>query len=157
MKNRWDNDTCDGGLRWQIFQWNSGYDYKNTVSNAGLFHLGARLLRYTGNDTYYKGWCELSYDWMLDRGFITESPHYYAYDGANTETNCTNLTVYQWTYNAALVLSGCAYMYNYTEETIWLTRTEGFLKGISVFFDSDGVMYEAACQSRGTCQTDRSV
>lgn len=42
MKNRWDEGSCGGGLRWQIFPWNNGYDYKNTVSNAGLFHLGDR-------------------------------------------------------------------------------------------------------------------
>ena len=28
MQARWDTETCNGGLRWQIFQWNSGYDYK---------------------------------------------------------------------------------------------------------------------------------
>lgn len=26
---RWENDTCGGGLRWQIFSFNNGYDYKN--------------------------------------------------------------------------------------------------------------------------------
>lgn len=26
--SRWDTEYCDGGLRWQIFTWNNGYDYK---------------------------------------------------------------------------------------------------------------------------------
>lgn len=25
---RWDTEHCNGGLRWQIYQWNRGYDYK---------------------------------------------------------------------------------------------------------------------------------
>jgi mannan endo-1,6-alpha-mannosidase len=46
---RWDTTTCGGGLRWQIFIINAGYDYKNTISNGAFFQLAARLARYTGN------------------------------------------------------------------------------------------------------------
>lgn len=28
------DDTCNGGLRWQIPPTNNGYDYKNTIANA---------------------------------------------------------------------------------------------------------------------------
>ena len=45
---RWDTDDCAGGLRWQIFIWNNGYNYKNSPSNAGFINLGARLATYTG-------------------------------------------------------------------------------------------------------------
>ena len=38
--SRWDTQNCGGGLRWQIFPFNSGYDYKNSISNGCLFHLG---------------------------------------------------------------------------------------------------------------------
>jgi mannan endo-1,6-alpha-mannosidase len=27
---RWDTATCGGGLKWQIFTFNNGYDYKNS-------------------------------------------------------------------------------------------------------------------------------
>lgn len=154
MKNRWDNEYCGGGLRWQIFQWNNGYDYKNTVSNAGLFHLGARLLRYTGNDTYYQEWCERTYDWLVDVDFVDEQL-WRAYDGAEIDNNCTHKTYYLWSYNLALLISGCAYMYNYTGEEIWHTRTLGFLKGAQVFFDEYEVMYESACMRVHTCKTDQ--
>lgn len=40
---RWDPDTCNGGLRWQIFRLNAGYDYKNSISNGCFFNLAARL------------------------------------------------------------------------------------------------------------------
>lgn len=45
---RWDTTSCGGGLRWQIFTFNNGYDYKNSPSNAGFINLGARLYAYTG-------------------------------------------------------------------------------------------------------------
>ena len=48
---RWDKEYCNGGLRWQIFTFNLGYDYKNTPSNAGFMNLGARLYAYTGMDS----------------------------------------------------------------------------------------------------------
>ncbi|ODQ44977.1 hypothetical protein PICMEDRAFT_35443 [Pichia membranifaciens NRRL Y-2026] len=155
MKNRWDDDTCGGGVRWQIFPWNNGYDYKNTVSNAGLFHLGARLLRYTGNDTYYMDWCDKTYDWLVDVGFIDEK-NWYALDGADiVNGSCTSITSYLWSYNLALMISGCAYMANYTQEEKWHNRTMGFLESSKVFFDNYGVMYEATCMPVHTCKTDQ--
>jgi mannan endo-1,6-alpha-mannosidase len=45
---RWDTAKCAGGLRWQIFLTNPGFDYKNTISNGAFFQLAARLARYTG-------------------------------------------------------------------------------------------------------------
>ncbi|ODV82960.1 glycoside hydrolase family 76 protein [[Candida] arabinofermentans NRRL YB-2248] len=153
MAWRWDTEHCGGGLRWQIFQYNSGYDYKNTVSNAGLFHIGARLARFTGNDSYVD-WAEEIYDWLLGVNFITEGEWYFAYDGANIDDNCSSVTKLQWTYNAGMMVSGCAYLYNYTEDEIWLTRTEGYVKGISVFFN-DSVLYEAACQASESCNNDQ--
>jgi mannan endo-1,6-alpha-mannosidase len=30
---RWDDTSCGGGLRWQIYNFNSGYDYKVTYSS----------------------------------------------------------------------------------------------------------------------------
>ena len=49
---RWDTTTCGGGLRWQLFPYQSGYTMKNSVSNGGLFQLAARLARYTNEDKY---------------------------------------------------------------------------------------------------------
>jgi mannan endo-1,6-alpha-mannosidase len=60
---RWDTANCKGGLRWQIVPFNAGYNYKNSISNGCLFHLAARLARYTGNTTYID-WADKIYDWM---------------------------------------------------------------------------------------------
>jgi mannan endo-1,6-alpha-mannosidase len=56
---RWDTSYCNGGLRWQIFTFNSGYDYKNSISNGCFFNIASRLARYTGNQTYA--------DWVSSR------------------------------------------------------------------------------------------
>lgn len=39
---RWDAETCGGGFRWQIFSFNSGYTYKNTVTQANFAQLGVQ-------------------------------------------------------------------------------------------------------------------
>ena len=106
---RWDREHCGGGLRWQIFPWNKGYDYKNSISVGSFFQIAARLARYTGNETYSK-WADISYDWIIGTDFFTQD--YHIYDGANIATNCTDVGKYQWTYNVGTFLMGAANMYN---------------------------------------------
>ncbi|KAK9328043.1 glycosyl hydrolase family 76-domain-containing protein [Lipomyces starkeyi] len=154
MAGRWDTSTCNGGLRWQIFESNNGYDYKNTISNAGLFLLAARLARYTGNIVYVD-WAERIWNW-IEGVRLLDTEHYYFYDGASVTDNCANITTYQWSYNAACFLAGSAYLYNFTQSGLWGDRTENILNGLQVFFDSDsgGVMYEVACELTEKCNTD---
>lgn len=106
---RWDNTTCAGGLRWQIFTFNNGYDYKNTISNGAFFNMGARLAAYTGNQTYLQ-WAERAFDWTQAIGLM--SPTYAFFDGSNDQINCTELNHIQWTYNAGVYLLGAATMWN---------------------------------------------
>ncbi|KAK9364615.1 glycoside hydrolase, partial [Lipomyces kononenkoae] len=87
MADRWDMSTCSGGLRWQIFPFNNGYDYKNPISNAGLFLMAARLARYTGNTTYVD-WAHRTWNWVQQIGFL-DTDFYYFYDGASVTDNCT--------------------------------------------------------------------
>lgn len=153
MALRWDSETCGGGLRWQIFVWNSGYDYKNTVSNGALFHIAARLARYTGNQSYVD-WAERVYDWMEDVHLIDNGTYRYVYDGVSINDNCTTVTKYQWTYNQGLMLSGSAYLFNMTGSDLWHERTHAFLNASRVFFNNS-ILYEAACQGPNTCNTDQ--
>ena len=106
---RWDPSTCGGGLRWQIFTWNNGYNYKNTISTGGFFQLAARLARYTGNQTY-SDWAEKAWDWISDVGFM--SPEYNFWDGASDLTGCKDINKIEWTYNNGVFLLGAANMYN---------------------------------------------
>jgi mannan endo-1,6-alpha-mannosidase len=151
---RWDQANCNGGLRWQIFTWNSGFDYKNSISQACFFALAARLARYTGNSSY-ADWADKTWDWMVEAKFMDDS--YYIYDGAHIETNCTNITPYQWTYNAGAFILGAAAMYNYTEKPIWKNRLDGLLKGASIFFtgSNNNIMTEVACEPVKLCDLDQ--
>ena len=106
---RWDTSTCGGGLRWQIFTFNSGYNYKNSISTGSFFQLGARLARYTGNQTYAE-WVDKSWEWETSVGLITSD--YKVYDGTLTSTNCSDIDKLEWTYTAATFLYGSAVMYN---------------------------------------------
>ena len=107
---RWDTTACGGGLRWQIFTWNNGYAYKNSISNGGFFQLAARLARYTGNQTY-ADWADKSYDWIIQTPLFTSQ--YLIYDGAQMANNCTIADELQWTYNIGTFLMGAANMWNY--------------------------------------------
>lgn len=158
MYSRWDTANCGGGLRWQIFQWNSGYDYKNTISNSCLFTLAARLARYTGNQTYVDT-AERVWEWLEDIKFIQDGDNgYKIYDGANiADNNCSTLHPQFWTYNYGLLLAGASYLYNFTNEDIWLTRVDEMFKGIESTFinSSTGIIYEYMCQESGKCNTDQ--
>ncbi|PTB41463.1 uncharacterized protein TrAFT101_009927 [Trichoderma asperellum] len=152
--SRWDTEYCQGGLRWQIFTWNNGFDYKNSISQACFFALGARLALYTGNQTY-ADWAEKTWNWMIGVKFINTT-NWYVYDGADVETNCTVLTPYQFTYNAGGMILGAAAMYNYTESQVWKDRLDNLITGSKVFFTGpkSNIMAEVACESVGTCNVD---
>lgn len=107
---RWDSATCGGGLRWQIFTFNNGFNYKNTVSNGAFFQLASRLARYTGNTTYMD-YAVKTWDWTREVGLMSDD--YRFYDGYSTLDNCTKKDPIQWTYNAGLYLAGAAYLYDF--------------------------------------------
>jgi len=112
MVVRWDSSQCSGGLRWQIFAFNKGWDYKNSIANGCLFHMAARLARYTGNTTY-SDWAEKIWDWEVSVGFLAINNSYAFWDGANIENNCSVISHIQWSYNPSVWLAGAAYMYNF--------------------------------------------
>ncbi|KAF2097840.1 mannan endo-1,6-alpha-mannosidase [Rhizodiscina lignyota] len=148
---RWDDTTCGGGLRWQIFTFNNGYNYKNTISNGCFFNVAARLARYTGNQTY-ADWAEKIFDWVSALQLMDENYHFY--DGSDDTINCTQVNHIQWTYNAGVYMQGAAAMWNLTQSDTWKQRVLGIINGTSVFFQ-DGVMYEVACEPNGKCDNDQ--
>ncbi|KAF1348627.1 glycoside hydrolase [Delphinella strobiligena] len=152
--NRWDNSTCAGGLRWQIFTFNNGYNYKNTISNGAFFALGARLGAYTGNQTYLD-WAEKTWTWVEEIGLM--SPTYQFFDGTDDTLNCTKQNHLQWTYNAGVFLLGAATMWNVTGDDIWKTRTQNIWTACSIYFTGDNkmIMYEMQCEPTKVCNTDQ--
>ncbi|KAG9244889.1 glycoside hydrolase family 76 protein [Calycina marina] len=161
MASRWDTTLCGGGLRWQIYSFNSGYNYKNSVANGCFFNIASRLALYTGNQTY-ADWAEKIYDWERDVSLISDA--YAVYDGANGATgyNCTETDKTRWSYNQGLFMFGSAVMYNYTNgSALWEERTSGLVNASSIFFSNNSIMYEQACEdtdtSAGTCNTDQQT
>lgn len=108
---RWDTTKCNGGMRWQIWQWESGYTMKNSISNGGLFQLAARLARYTGTQTY-SDWAEKIWNWSLSTPLISNSTWHVA-DSTESTNDCDDQGDTQWTYNYGTYMMGAAYMYNY--------------------------------------------
>lgn len=155
---RWQaaNDSCGGGLRWQIFTFNNGFTYKNSISNGCFFNVAARLARYTGNESY-ADWAETIYTWMDGVGFI--DANYNIYDGSSctATVNCTDIDKAQWTYNAGIFMHGAAVMYNHTNGSqVWADRVNGLVnRTITYFFNSTNqVIFEPPCEPTNGCTTD---
>jgi hypothetical protein len=113
---RWDPDTCNGGLRWQMILANVGYDYKNSVTNLGLFQLSARLGRYTGNQTYID-WANKIWDWY-EESSLYDAAEYRIWDGAHTNDDCTDASHEQWSYTYGILTAGMAYLYNHVSHSL---------------------------------------
>lgn len=183
--HRWDNSSCGGGMRWQIYTWNAGYDYKNTIANGCFFDIAARLARYTGNATY-ADWAIKVWDWSKGVGLIT--PDFQVYDGTTDGSNCSSYDRTRWSYTAGIYLHGASVMYNYVRKcssspqagdrkltllqtsslstdtstntsSTWKRRLDGLLSTASHFFStnesSQNVMYEPPCELIGKCNTDQ--
>ncbi|PNS16577.1 hypothetical protein CAC42_77 [Sphaceloma murrayae] len=150
MVSRWDTTSCSGGLKWQVYAENAGYNYKNSVSNGGFFQIASRLARYTGNQTYFD-WATRIWDWSWTTGLIDRQT-YSVYDGSDDTLNCRELDHTQWTYNPALFLGGAAYLYNATNgSSLWGDRALYLLsRANSTFFtpfpNSTNILYEQACE-----------
>ncbi|KAJ2902703.1 Mannan endo-1,6-alpha-mannosidase DCW1 [Zalerion maritima] len=146
------DDTCGGGLRWQIPLSNNGYNYKNSIANGCFFNLGARLARYLDNDTYAE-YAEETYDWMNTVGFIDED--YNIYDGGHVEYNCTDINKAQFSYNVGVFAQGVAFMYNYTDGgSKWKTALDGLVANALDVFFPENIAYEVACEGQASCTTD---
>jgi predicted alpha-1,6-mannanase (GH76 family) len=98
------------------------------IANGCFFNIGARLARYTQNDTYLD-WSERTWDWLVSLKYVTDD--YTVYDGAYIEDNCTAITKAQFSYNAAVLLQGAAFMYNYVSPAIALHRPKPLLCAVA--------------------------
>lgn len=153
---RWDTASCNGGLKWQIYPENAyGFNYKNSVSNGAVFALGARLARYTGNQTY-ADWAVKIWDWTKAVGLIGDK--YEVFDGTDDSKNCSDRDHTEWSYNVGIYLHGAAALYNYTNgDDTWKKHTSGLLEHSATFFkpydNATDVMFEAPCETGETGRT----
>jgi mannan endo-1,6-alpha-mannosidase len=156
LVQRWDSATCSGGLRWQVYSFAQGFDYKNSASNGHFFQLASRLARYTGNTTY-STWANMAYEWTKSTGFIDSK--FNVYDGAPIVlSNCTDVSKIQYSYVAGSYITGVAHMYNITDgNSKWKTELDGLLsRTLGVFFSNGTVRAatEVTCEKSDTCTVD---
>lgn len=172
------DDVCGGGMRWQIPRYNTGFDYKNTIANGCFFNIGARLGRYTNNDTYIR-YAEETWDWLVAVNYISEN--YDVYDGGHDYANCTNIFKVQFSYNAGVLIQGLASLYNHvspeasfasnltscctfiannlqTGDVKWKTHLDGMVETTLTYFferpEHQGIMFEVGCEEAGENDTN---
>ncbi|KAK2021664.1 family 76 glycosyl hydrolase [Colletotrichum zoysiae] len=157
LATRWNTTHCGGGLLWQIYESNpNGLNYKNSVSNGGFFQLGARLAAATGDPTYV-AWANHIWDWTVAVGLIDQDLR--VYDGADSRDNCTKTNHQSFTYSTGIYLYGAAVMANHTGDDVWRQRATKMLETARASFfspaaNSTNIMYEPACETVNTCNTD---
>ncbi|PHH65021.1 hypothetical protein CDD81_3419 [Ophiocordyceps australis] len=151
---RWD-ETCGGGLRWQLNLYAQGYNYKNSISNGLFFNLGARLARYTGNETFSE-WANRVWDWERSVGLISDT--FAVYDGASINEDCKNINKAEYTYNSGIFLQGAAFLYNHTNGAPqWRERVSGLLDHMLATFFPKNIAVEITCQNdeKNLCVRDQ--
>ncbi|KAH7375514.1 family 76 glycosyl hydrolase [Plectosphaerella cucumerina] len=147
------DDKCGGGMRWQVPITNAGYNYKNTIANGCFFNIGARLHRYTGNETYLR-YAEETWDWMWAVNYI-DHENWRVYDGGHVEFNCTDVNKATFSYNIGVLMQGAAYLANYTEDQKWLDRTTKLAERCIEDFFAEGAAFEVPCEGKqGRCTAD---
>lgn len=143
---------CGGGMRWQIPPFNGGYDYKNTIANACFMNIGARLARYTNNDTYSRI-AEETWDWMWSVKYI-DHEKWLVYDGGHVEKQCTDVQKATFTANAVVLIQAVAFMYSHTKDEKWYTRLDNLLTAYLANGFLDGAAFEPNCEPGRTCNAD---
>ncbi|PFH58517.1 hypothetical protein XA68_13581 [Ophiocordyceps unilateralis] len=151
---RWDENDCGGGIRWQIFSFNNGFNYKNSISNGCFFNIAARLARYTGNTTY-SDWATKIFDWEQKVGLI--SPEMDVFDGITIEGDqqCRGVNTQKWSYNAGVFLEGAAAMSDVTKNDTWKQRRDGLLRESLSRFSKDQILFEESCEGAKSCNNDQ--
>ncbi|KAI0534180.1 glycosyl hydrolase family 76-domain-containing protein [Xylaria digitata] len=147
---RVDNGSCAGGLRWQIFPTNNGYNWVATSANVAYANLGARLSLQDGENKTQPQLVEDTFDWLETAKFIDSK--FNVYDGAQAN-DCDQINKIQFSYVSAFALEGAAAMYNLTTEEKWKTLVDGLTKRTIEVFFPDGVATDVACEP-DRCNTD---
>ncbi|KAL4802822.1 putative glycosyl hydrolase [Aspergillus unguis] len=152
---RWDESACGGGMRWQIWPYQAGYNIKNAITNGGLFQLAARLGRYTGNETYIH-WAEKLWDWSRMTPLV--GPEWKVMDTIRIPDHCKISSDSQWTYNYGAYIGGAAYMYNLTNGGYkWKAGIDGLLGTTWKQFFKKQAMSEWWCDLSMTCNRNEDM
>ncbi|KAJ8124691.1 hypothetical protein O1611_g8950 [Lasiodiplodia mahajangana] len=145
------NGTCAGGLRWQIFFTNNGYNFVSTVANVAYANLAARLSLQDGNNKTQANAVEDTFSFLQASKLI--DANYNVFDGAQAD-DCDQINKLQFSLASALALESAAVMYNATEgDKKWKALVDGLAQRTLDVFLPSGVAKEVACEP-ANCDTD---
>ncbi|KAI1124373.1 glycosyl hydrolase family 76-domain-containing protein [Nemania abortiva] len=143
--------SCAGGLRWQIYITNNGYNFVSTLANVAYANLAARLSLQNGHNETQADAVEDTFSFLQDTKLIDSN--FNVFDGTQA-TDCSEINKLQFSIGSALALESAAVMYNSTGgDKKWKLLVDGLAqKTLDVFFPS-GVAKEVACEP-DNCNTD---
>ncbi|KAK3294454.1 glycosyl hydrolase family 76-domain-containing protein [Chaetomium fimeti] len=114
-------EACGGGLRMSISTQSALWNSKDTASTAIFLNLGARLYRFTGNETYGE-WVERGWNWLTAIGLVDQQMNVWdvSHDGAGSKWNCSESTIIKLRLSnpASLLLQAAAYMTTQTPKSV---------------------------------------
>lgn len=131
----WDTTgTCHGG-----FWFDTSMQSKQTITNAQLLMLSAKLYRLTNNTDYKKKMIQI-YEYIIKNELINTTS-YMVSDGATD--NCTAADEYFPTYNAGVLIGAMSEMYKVTNITSYLELGYKLANGMfENYCNADGILIE---------------
>ena len=131
----WDSSGACGGGMW----FDNLFASKQTITNAQMLQLSAKLYRLTNNADYLKKMNQL-YDFIMNNKIINATT-FLITDGVTA--NCTPDGVYGPTYNSGVMLGAMTEIYKLTKNTAYLDLAYNITFGLIVQYSNDeGVLVE---------------
>ncbi|KAH8691183.1 glycoside hydrolase [Talaromyces proteolyticus] len=151
MYSFWSNDTCQGGIIWDI----PSRSYKNAISNELYLKLAASLHNRIPGDTFYLSRAKQSWTWFKNSGMINGDN--LINDGLSEASNgiCSNNGGQTWTYNQGVILGGLAELYKATRDRSLLETARRIADAVttSAFLSPNGILTEP-CEADDSCGSD---
>ncbi|RDL30826.1 Glycoside hydrolase family 76 protein [Venustampulla echinocandica] len=147
MYSYWSNDTCGGGIVWDI----PSRSYKNAISNELYFKLAASLHNIIPHDTFYLSRALQGWKWFKASGMINSAN--LVNDGLSEQgTTCTNNGATTYTYNQGVILGGLVQLYKATGDQSLIKTARSIADAVitSPLLSPKGILTEP-CEADDSC------
>lgn len=150
MYSYWNNDTCDGGIVWDI----PTRSYKNAISNELYLKLAASLHNIIPHDTLYLSRALQQWQWFKASGMINRAN--LVNDGLSEQgATCTNNGGTTYTYNQGVILGGLTQLYKATGDRSLIKTARSIADAVidSPLLSPDGILTEP-CEATDSCDAN---
>lgn len=154
MYDYWVEETCGGGLIWNIPQ----LEYKNAIGNEQYIRLAAALHNRIPGDEEYLRKAVQAWEWFRDSGMINSDS--LVNDGLTEEAGgrCTNNGQTTWTYNQGVILGGLTELYRATGDDGYLETARGIADAVLASEElSPGGILTEPCDAEEGCYYDQEA